>query len=91
MGFSYKGDTLILFRLLGFSVNSFDRPPQLGTVGPVAYALNEFSPLSSFVIRCHFLAISWKMVGTQLAFYHLHVSGPVSLIEGDVGYVPGGI
>ena len=33
-----EGDALILFRLLGFSV------------GPVVYALNEFSPLSSFVI-----------------------------------------
>ena len=26
----------------------------LGAVGPVVYALNEFSPLSSFVIRCPF-------------------------------------
>ena len=34
------------------AVNSFDRPPQLGAAGPVVYALNEFSPLSSFVIRC---------------------------------------
>ena len=32
------------------TVNSFDRPPQLGAVGPVVHALNEFSPLSSFVI-----------------------------------------
>ena len=37
-----------------FSVNSFDRPPPLGAVGPVVYALNKFSPLSSFVIRCRF-------------------------------------
>ena len=36
------------------AVNSFDRPLQLGDVGPVVYALNEFSPLSSFVIRCRF-------------------------------------
>ena len=28
--------------------------PQLGGVGPVVYALNEFSPLSFFVIRCGF-------------------------------------
>ena len=31
------------------AVNSFDRPPQLGAVGHVVYALN-----SSFVIRCRF-------------------------------------
>ena len=36
------------------AVNSFDHPPQLGAVGPVVYALNECSPLSSFVIRCRF-------------------------------------
>ena len=51
---SCEGDAPILCRLLGFAVNSFDRPPQLGAVGPVVYALNEFSPLSSFVIRCRF-------------------------------------
>ena len=54
MGSSCEGDALILCRLLGFAVNSFDRPPQLGGVGPVVYALNEFSSLSSFVIRCHY-------------------------------------
>ena len=54
MGSSCEGDALILCRLLGFSVNSFDRPPQLGAVSPVVYALNEFSPLSSFVIRYRF-------------------------------------
>ena len=54
MGSSYEGDTLILCRLLGFAVNSFDRMPQLGALGPVVYALNEFSPLSSFVIRCRY-------------------------------------
>ena len=54
MGSSCEGDALILCRLLGFAVNSFDRPPQLGAVGPVVYALNEFPPLSSFVIRCRF-------------------------------------
>ena len=54
MGSSCEGDVHTLFRLLEFSVNSFDRPPQLGAVGPVVYALNEFSPLSSFVIRCRF-------------------------------------
>ena len=54
MGSSCEGDALILCRLLGFAVNSFDRPPQLGAVGPVVYALNEFSPLSSFVTRCRF-------------------------------------
>ena len=54
MGSSCEADALILFRLLGFAVNSFDRPPQLVAVGPVVYALNEFSPLSSFVIRCRF-------------------------------------
>ena len=32
-----EGDALILCRLLGFAVNSFDRPPQLGAVGPVVY------------------------------------------------------
>ena len=36
--------------MLVFVVNSFDRPPQLGAVGPGVYALNELSPLSSFVI-----------------------------------------
>ena len=50
MGSSCEGDALILCRLFGFAVNSFDRPPQLGAVGPVIYALYEFSPLSSFVI-----------------------------------------
>ena len=54
MGSSCEGDALILFLLLGLAVNSFDRPPQLGAVGPVVYALNEFSPLSAFVIRCRF-------------------------------------
>ena len=54
MGSSCEGDALILCPLLGFAVNSFDRPPQLGAVGPVVYALSEFSPLSSFVIQCHF-------------------------------------
>ena len=54
MGSSCEGDALILRRLLGFAVNYFDRPPQLGAVGPVVYALNEFSPLSSFVIRYRF-------------------------------------
>ena len=49
MGSSCEGDALILCRLLGFAVNSFDRPPQFGAVGPVVDALNEFSPLSSFV------------------------------------------
>ena len=46
---------LILGHMLGLVVNSFDRPPQLGAVGPVVYALNEFSPLSSFVIQCRFV------------------------------------
>ena len=50
MGSPCEGDTLILCSLLGFTVNSFDRPPQFGAVGTVVYALNEFSPLSSFVI-----------------------------------------
>ena len=36
-----------------------------------------------------FLAISWKMTGAQFAFYLLPVSGPVSLLEVDVGSVPG--
>ena len=36
---SCEGDPFILFRLFGFSVNSFDLPPQLGAVGPVVYAL----------------------------------------------------
>ena len=54
MGSSCEGDALILFRLLGCTVNSFDRPPQLGAVGPVVHTLNEFSPPSSFVIRCRF-------------------------------------
>ena len=52
MGSSCEGDALILCRLLGFAVNSFDRPSQHGAVGPVVYALNEFSPLTSIVIRC---------------------------------------
>ena len=51
---SCEGDALILFRVFGFAINSFDRPPQLGAVGLVVYALNEFSSLSSFVIRCRF-------------------------------------
>ena len=54
MGSSCEGDALIRCRLLGFSVNSFDRPPQLGAVIPVVYALNEFSSLSSLVIQCRF-------------------------------------
>ena len=51
MGSSCERDALILCCRLGLAVNSFDRPPELGAVGPVVYALNEFSPLSSFVIR----------------------------------------
>ena len=54
VGSSCEGDALILCHLLGFSVNSLDRPPQLGAFGSVVYALNELSPLSSFVIRCRF-------------------------------------
>ena len=54
MGSTCEGDALILCCLLGFAVNSFDRPPQLGAVGPVVYALNELSPLTSFVIRYRF-------------------------------------
>ena len=45
VGSSCEGDALILFRLLGFAINSFDRPPQIGAVGPVVYALNDFSPV----------------------------------------------
>ena len=36
MGSSCEGDALILCRRLGFAVNFFDRPPQLGAVGPVS-------------------------------------------------------
>ena len=36
-----------------------------------------------------FLAISWKMTRAQFAFYLLPVSGPISLLEVDVGPVPG--
>ena len=36
-----------------------------------------------------FLAISWKMTGTLFAFYLLPVSGIISLLEVDVGSVPG--
>ena len=54
VGSSCEGDVLILFRLLEIVVNSSDRPLQLGAVGHVVYALNEFYPLSSFVIRCRF-------------------------------------
>ena len=50
----FQINALILCRLVGFDVNSFDRQPQLGAVGPVVYVFNEFSPLSSFVIRCRF-------------------------------------
>ena len=46
MGSSCECDALILCSLIGFAVNSFDRPPQLGADGPVVYALNEFSPMS---------------------------------------------
>ena len=73
MGSSCKGDALILCRLLGFAINSIERPLQLGAVCPVVYALNEF-----------FLAISWKMTEALLP-----VSGPVSLLEVDVGSMPG--
>ena len=50
VGSSCEGAALILCHLIGFALNSFDRPLQLGVVGPVVYALNELSPLSSFVI-----------------------------------------
>ena len=36
-----------------------------------------------------FLTISWKMTGAQFAFYLLPVSGPVSLLDVDVGSVLG--
>ena len=67
MGSSSEGDALILCRLLGFAINSFDCPPQLGAVGPVVYALNKFSPLSSFVIRCRFgdLIIHFSTAGVR--------------------------
>ena len=52
MGSSCEDDALIIFLLVGFAVNSFDRLPQLGAVGPVVYDLNEFSRLFSFVSRC---------------------------------------
>ena len=53
VGSSCEGNALIPSRLLEFAGNFDDRPPQLGAVGPVVYALNELSPLSAFVIRCH--------------------------------------
>ena len=63
MGPSRECDTLILCHMRGFAVNSFDGPPQLGTV---VYALNEFSPRSSLVIRCRFgdLITHWVDVGS---------------------------
>ena len=36
-----------------------------------------------------FLATSWKMTRAQFAFYLLPVPGPISLLEVDVGSVPG--
>ena len=62
---SYKCEILILCCTLGFSVNSFDGLPQLGAVGPVVYVLNEFSPLSSLVIRCVALEISSFVVDSR--------------------------
>ena len=38
-----------------------------------------------------FMAISWKMTGAQLAFYDFPISGPVSILEVDVGSVSDGI
>ena len=35
-----------------------------------------------------FLAISWKMTGAQFPLYLLPVSGPVTLLEVDIGSVP---
>ena len=40
VAYSCEGDAFILFRLHGFSVNSFDRPPHLGAVGAVVYMLS---------------------------------------------------
>ena len=66
MGFSYEGDTLILLRLLAFDIDSFHLPPQLGAVGPVVYAHNELSPLSSFVIQCRFGDLIIHSAGARL-------------------------
>ena len=55
---SYESDTLILCSLIGFAINSFDGPSQPSVVGPVVYVLNEFIPLSYFVIRCRFVDLS---------------------------------
>ena len=76
MGSSCEGDALILCRLLGFAVNSFDRPPQLGAVGPAVYALNEFSPLSSFVIRLvrvDVLVIFWTGSSDEIGLFKIGV------------------
>ena len=54
MGSSCEGDVLIIFSLLGFTVISFDRPPQLYAVGLVVYALHGLPLLSSFVIQGRF-------------------------------------
>ena len=53
--------------------------------------IGKWSELSvDRVCQLHvFLAIRWKMTGAQFAFYLLPVSGPVSLLEVDVGSVPG--
>ena len=37
-----------------YAVNSYDVPQHPGAVGPVVYALNEYSQLSSLVLRCRF-------------------------------------
>ena len=95
MGSSCEGDALILFRLLGFSVNSFDRPPQRGAVGPVVYALNEFSPRSyGKQPSIASLGATSRLSSNQLeddgsSVCVLSVSGPISLLEVDVGSVLG--
>ena len=48
------------------------------------YAIGSFGTTSR-----HSGNISWKMRGTQFALYLLPVTGPVSLLEFDVGSVPG--
>ena len=51
------------------AVNSFDRPPHLGAVGPVVYALNKLLPLSSFVISS-FIVDSRGEVGSCSLLHH---------------------
>ena len=97
-----EGDALILCRMLGFAVNSFVRPSQLGAIGRLAPPSWLRSPLG--LVACKAYVFQWGYDGKQPSIVSLgttsRLSGnkleddgssfcPIRLLEFDVGSVPG--